>query len=411
MIPLTLAAGVSSFSDVFPSNPNIEAINYLKASGIIDGYPDGTFKPDQVVNRAEALKMIFGIEDFNYWHRAEGAIVGGAQVDIAFSDIDQSAWYMEYLQRAVNDGIVQGYPDGTFKPAQTVNLAENVKMLLNHTYLRIDSESNIAVNGKPYADVNTDAWFAPYVQYAKDRNFLTADSDNMLNPDQGMTRGSLAQLVYRVMLMDDYETDKFVDLIVERDENLNKLVIRVNGDVAGELPGTLDDNMGEVGASVRKISGDMAYIDKCATGFGGYIMYYFCHGNTYEYNIGSGDLTDLTTLYNATDLFFMDATKNGDKIAWVNQEDHQIVVTNTDDKTDAKYDVDSKYAQYGDVMFSPDSKKVAYAAIVGNPEDESGAVFTVDLESGDEELVIESSNVYHVYGWSDNDTVIYDVSS
>ncbi len=97
------------------------------------------------------------------------------------------------MLKAVQLNIVQGYPDGTFKPTQTVNLAENLKMLINTQKIDI---SGIQVTENPYADAIASEWYAKYVQYAKNKNWLSADSANKIYPAQGMTRGKLAQLIY-----------------------------------------------------------------------------------------------------------------------------------------------------------------------------------------------------------------------
>jgi predicted DNA-binding antitoxin AbrB/MazE fold protein len=183
---------------------------YLRAKGIINGYPDGTFKPNQVVNRAETLKMILGIKNFKYWDKATDVIFGGAKLDVKFSDIDLKAWYMEFLQIAFNDSLIQGYADGTFKPAQTVNLVENLKILLNHTFLRIDKLDAVKVEANPYADAMMSEWYAKYVQYAKDKGLLDADASNRIMPAQGMTRAKLAEVIYRVLYIDSNGLDKYV---------------------------------------------------------------------------------------------------------------------------------------------------------------------------------------------------------
>jgi plastocyanin/predicted DNA-binding antitoxin AbrB/MazE fold protein len=176
---------VPIFSDVPGSNPNFEAINFLKTAGIIQGYPDGTFKPDQTVNRVEALKIILLGANID--------VPEISSVKLTFKDINAGQWYIKYLSKAIELKIVQGYADGTFKPTQTVNLAENLKMLINTK--GIDT-SKITVSSNPYVDAIATEWYAKFVQYAKDQNWLKADGKNMIYPSQGITRGKLAQLIY-----------------------------------------------------------------------------------------------------------------------------------------------------------------------------------------------------------------------
>lgn len=186
-----------SFSDVSASHPNSTAIQYLKDHGVISGYPDGTFKPDQAINRAETLKIIL----------LGSGVQVPASVDLEpFRDVGKTEWYATYLSKAKELQIVGGYPDGTFRPAQTVNLVENLKILLLAQQVDL---STVKVASDPYADAPKDQWYAPYVQYAKDKNLIDADSKNMIHPAQDMTRGKLAEAMYRLMYIKSTGADKF----------------------------------------------------------------------------------------------------------------------------------------------------------------------------------------------------------
>ncbi len=180
-------ATTSGFSDVPNTNIYNVAITDLKNRGIIGGYPDGTFKPDQVVNRVEALKIILLGSAVN---------VPDANGAAGFSDTPANQWYAKYLIKARGLGIVSGYPNGTFKPSQTVNLVENLKMLVNT--MKVDL-STVTVDKDSFADTPKDQWYAKFVEYAKEMRWISSDSNNMVYPAQGMTRGKLAQLIYNAI--------------------------------------------------------------------------------------------------------------------------------------------------------------------------------------------------------------------
>lgn len=187
--------GNSSFSDVLNTHPYYTEIMFLEEKGIISGYPDGTFKPNQIVNRAEALKIILGATEI----QGQAAMDSGSNAD--FKDVkDWNAWYYPYLNKATGLGIISGYPDGTFKPEQTANLVENLKILIKAKNIDV---SNVAVPENPYADAFTDQWYSPYVQYGKNMEWLIADDQNRISPEQGMTRGKLAQLIYNALHSDE----------------------------------------------------------------------------------------------------------------------------------------------------------------------------------------------------------------
>lgn len=107
------------FSDVTVQHPSWRSIHAAAERGIINGYPDGTFRPTAPVSRAEALKMI--LQTF------ETSIL--RHPDISFSDVPHDAWFFPYLQQAVALELIRGYPDGTFRPQARVTLGEFAKIL------------------------------------------------------------------------------------------------------------------------------------------------------------------------------------------------------------------------------------------------------------------------------------------
>lgn len=158
------------FADVSSAHPNAEAIEYVKAEGIVEGYADGTFKPDATINRAEFVKILMGsLED------------DGRMCKIApFTDIDQTAWYATYAHKARCQGIVEGYPDGTFKPAASINFAEAAKILANSYELPFDT---------------TDVWYEGYVRGIEQKNAIPTSITRF---DQNITRGEMADMIYRL---------------------------------------------------------------------------------------------------------------------------------------------------------------------------------------------------------------------
>jgi len=191
---------VKSFSDVPQSNPHFTAIRYLYNQGVITGYADGTFKPDATVTRAEALKMILAGIQSNLENN--GAL--------PFPDVVLDAWYTNYIATAYKVGIVAGYPDNTFKPGNTVNKAEFFKILLLAMEVDVAPEATKDV----YEDVPQDAWFAPYVQFVKDKNLLDVVKD-LFGPQEGMTRAEVAEAMFRVMILSKTNADKFSASLVD----------------------------------------------------------------------------------------------------------------------------------------------------------------------------------------------------
>ncbi len=110
--------GDNPFNDVESDTWYTGAVITAKQKGWVDGYPDGTFKPNNNINRAEALKMIVLIKYTD--------ITGDT---MEFSDVDPGAWYYDYVVFAVKKGIVSGYNDGSFKPAEDITRGEAAKII------------------------------------------------------------------------------------------------------------------------------------------------------------------------------------------------------------------------------------------------------------------------------------------
>ncbi|MBA4337147.1 hypothetical protein C0416_05265 [bacterium] len=174
----------AGFLDVSVDDPYCDAIEYVKGAGIFDGYSDGYFRPYQAINRAETTKVI--VREFEYPELpADGTNLG-------FWDLSPWDWYMGYIRTAKQYGVIQGYPDGSFKPAQTVNRVELLKIFLE--------SANIALPTCPYAsypDTLAGVWYSDYVCYSKMHGLMDTDYYGMFNPAKPMTRGDVAELFYR----------------------------------------------------------------------------------------------------------------------------------------------------------------------------------------------------------------------
>ncbi len=171
------------FTDVSSADPIGAAANDLATRGIVGGFADGTFRPDQTVNRAELAKFLLlarynGIPDM--------------ETDGSLSDVKKGEWYVKYVVAAKQLGIIGGYSDGTFKPGKTVNTAEFLKMLT----LTFKLDTNLAYT---YGDVSADAWYAQYAGVAE-RYKLFPDRGTTLNPESPMTRGEVVYAIEQMLL-------------------------------------------------------------------------------------------------------------------------------------------------------------------------------------------------------------------
>lgn len=120
-IPTVSAADTLSFSDVPSDYTYYSAITNLTAEGIINGFEDGTFKPEDPVTRAQFTKIIC-------YALNVGSIKYSEADRAKFPDVDPNHWAIDNITTAKNSGIINGYDDGTFKPENSVLYEQAVKM-------------------------------------------------------------------------------------------------------------------------------------------------------------------------------------------------------------------------------------------------------------------------------------------
>lgn len=207
----------ASFPDVSSDHENAEAIAWLKAEGVVQGYTDGSFKPDKLVNRAEFLKMLY-----------ETIGMEGHEPVLSFPDVPANEWYTKYVKEAFYTKVAVGYDDGYFRPENNINFVEAVKVVMNG-FFDVDDLYGDGDNYAPcdedltdYDDIDTSAWYWKYLYVADERCILDFGHSAIgvwgLDPGMYITRADMAELLYRAhnqqekdMEGDDEEADAGTD--------------------------------------------------------------------------------------------------------------------------------------------------------------------------------------------------------
>lgn len=156
-----------------------EEIGRLIQEEIISGFPDGTFKPDQRVTRAEAITMIGRALQFEANERTS-----------RFSDVPNNHFAVAYITEGVEKGLVSGYPNGTFQPNQPVTRAE-MAMFLSRAYSFQTTSSNY------FLDVSSNVQGSQEINRMAATGITTGYPNGTYLPNQGITRHEFSLLLAR----------------------------------------------------------------------------------------------------------------------------------------------------------------------------------------------------------------------
>lgn len=183
------AAGFGkSFNDVSLKHENVKAIDYLKENGVVIGYQDGTYQPERNISRAEFLKIVMEVSDFQ---------PSGAN---CYDDVSNE-WFAQYVCSATVNGLVEGYDDGFFRPHQEINFAEASKIVANTLSLSI---------GSP-----TGTWFQSYTEALEGKEAIPESIESFSNP---LTRAQMAEMIWRIDANRTYKLAKtYNDIDAGRD--------------------------------------------------------------------------------------------------------------------------------------------------------------------------------------------------
>jgi hypothetical protein len=153
----------------------------------IRGYPDGSVRPDRHISREEAAVMMYRIIE-----RFETP--GLAQAS-PFIDVPRERWSSGYIDFVRVERIMRGYPDGTFRPANSMSRNEFAVLLVNLSGRDLITERP---EGFMLTDVE-DNWAAPYIFTAFSAGYIQGFPDGTFRGNQPVTRAEAARMLNGAM--------------------------------------------------------------------------------------------------------------------------------------------------------------------------------------------------------------------
>lgn len=153
-------------------------INYARESKLVNGYTDGSYGPEGRVTRAEFATMITNYKQ-------------GNKSDAAFPDVSRNDWYNGYVGYVTSNRIMNGYPDGTFRPNHFISRAEVAATILSMEY---PGETAASAG---FSDALPD-WAANAIYVTAKHGIFSGDTQKRFRPNDLLTRAEAATILSKM---------------------------------------------------------------------------------------------------------------------------------------------------------------------------------------------------------------------
>lgn len=182
MVAPAVADAAVKFKDVNASSVYYDSIMELADRGVIDGFKDGTFKPYTSVTRGQAAKIIANALDLDT----------SKVKDPGFKDVSKSNQFYGSIAALIEQGIITGYKDDTYRPNDTLTRSQMAKII--SIAFDLPEEKTASIN---FTDVNDSHWYKGFVQTLVKHNVTKGITATLFSPDQAVDRGQIATFVVR----------------------------------------------------------------------------------------------------------------------------------------------------------------------------------------------------------------------
>ena len=182
------------YTDMDQNHWAYQSIKFLTEVGVVVGYPDGTYKPDIPVTRAEFASMAI---------KALGQEDANVTQDIHFSDVKPNFWAYNIIKKAVYFDLIPDAKDTDFRPYDSVTRAEAITIAVNAlTTSQISEQRAQDIIAKSYEDyTQMPAWFLISAAKAQllDLVVVMPGNEGKLESDRPANRAEIAALLYKMM--------------------------------------------------------------------------------------------------------------------------------------------------------------------------------------------------------------------
>lgn len=175
---LPLIAGYADIADHWAQSAIVE----MTRRELIEGYGNYRFMPESLITRAEAATIL--AKAFRY----------SKENPLRFTDLPASHWAYDYIAKAAQAGIIEGYPDHTFAPDAPITRMEMASMAAKALGLAGKKRGNA-----PFADVGEDDWGTGILKQMKADGWISGFPDGTFRPERQATRAEFVSLLQKIL--------------------------------------------------------------------------------------------------------------------------------------------------------------------------------------------------------------------
>ncbi|MCX6735123.1 MAG: S-layer homology domain-containing protein [Candidatus Peregrinibacteria bacterium] len=171
-------------------------VKELSARGVINGYGDNSFKPNNQITRAEFLTMVLRAFEGNNFDYNYGESTS------KFKDVKDSDWFANAVTQGTNDGLVSGYSDNSFHPNSPITRAEATALLHKMIKFKYGEQVKLPVRAfaDPFTDVKPNDWYYEDVQRIYGYSIIDGDSNGTsFSPNRNLNRAEASKIINKAL--------------------------------------------------------------------------------------------------------------------------------------------------------------------------------------------------------------------
>ena len=187
---------LAAFPDVPEGYWARQQVSLVSMLNIVTGYPDGTFRPEGNITRAEMAALLMRSNAGRVTSNELNPVTRNSSLVSTFRDVKSSHWASGFIADAAATGVVEGYPDKTFRPKGNITRAEGLAMIAR--FAKVTQE---AYSFQFFPDVSASYWASPIIAGSSKAGMLEFLKGRAFEPKRNMTRAEAVEVLYRTQFV------------------------------------------------------------------------------------------------------------------------------------------------------------------------------------------------------------------